>query len=86
MGTLAVSSAIESQETMNSINPKKLFHSKWTRVVVQNREKHFIVTEVEFDEEGLVIECIIEAVINHRQQAIDWRSLKDRSVWRPNWQ
>ncbi|MEH6551928.1 MAG: TIGR02450 family Trp-rich protein [Pseudomonadales bacterium] len=71
---------------MNQINPKKLLHSKWTRVLVENKEKHFIVSGVEFDEAGEVIECIIEAVINNRQQLIDWQSLKDSSLWRQNWQ
>ncbi|MBO6198792.1 MAG: TIGR02450 family Trp-rich protein, partial [Psychrobacter sp.] len=44
---------------MNKINPKKLLNSKWTAVKPTNKEKHFLVTEIEFDEEGLVISCSI---------------------------
>ncbi|WP_198927950.1 TIGR02450 family Trp-rich protein, partial [Vibrio crassostreae] len=39
---------------MNRINPKKLLRSKWTAVSPVKKEKHFMVTEVEF-EEGEVI-------------------------------
>ncbi|WP_197469207.1 TIGR02450 family Trp-rich protein, partial [Oleiphilus sp. HI0125] len=39
---------------MNKIDPKKLLNSKWTAVRPLNKEKHFMVAEVEFDEEGEV--------------------------------
>ena len=39
---------------MNRINPKKLFRSKWTAVSPMKKEKHFMVTEVEFDEGEVV--------------------------------
>ena len=39
---------------MNRVNPRKLLQSKWTAVAPAKREKHFIVTEVEFDEDGVV--------------------------------
>jgi tryptophan-rich hypothetical protein len=70
---------------MKSINPKKLLNSKWTAVSPVNKEKHFIITEVEFDEEGLVIETLIEAVLTKRTLAIDWRDLKDDSQWVFGW-
>ena len=44
---------------MNTINPKKLLHSKWTAVNPQNKEKHFIVAEVEIDEDQTVMSCVI---------------------------
>ena len=71
---------------MNSINPRKLLHSKWTAVSPVRKEKHFIVTEVEFDEDGLVTLCLIEAVISKRATSIDWKDLKDTKVWRTGWQ
>jgi len=40
---------------LNKINPKKLLNSKWTAVEPKKREKHFMVTEVEFDEEGAAV-------------------------------
>jgi len=39
---------------VNRINPKKLLNSKWTAVNPTKKEKHFLITEVEFDEEGVV--------------------------------
>jgi tryptophan-rich hypothetical protein len=70
---------------MNTINPKKLLNSKWTAVIPKNREKHFLVSEVEFDDEGLVISCSIEAVMSKRSISIDWHDLKDDSHWVHGW-
>lgn len=70
---------------MNPVSPKALLHSKWTKQQVQNKEKHFLITEVEFDEHQRVISCIIEAVINHQQYPINWRDLKDPQHWRQGW-
>jgi tryptophan-rich hypothetical protein len=70
---------------VNPITPKKLLNSKWTAVTPQNKEKHFLVTKVKFDEEGSVTLCIIEAVMSKREQAIDWRQLKDINLWRQGW-
>ena len=50
-----------------------------------NKEKHFIVSEIEFDEEGLVVSCCIEAVISKRSMSIDWHDLKDDSNWLFGW-
>ena len=70
---------------MNRISPKKLLHSKWTAVHPVKREKHFLVNEVEFDEEGNVIHCLLEAVISNRSAAIDWQELKSTEHWRQGW-
>ena len=70
---------------MNRINPKKLLNSKWTAIKPQNKEKHFMITEVEFDEEGEVIHCLIEAVMTKNERAIDWQDLKDNSQWLQGW-
>ncbi|WP_372766686.1 TIGR02450 family Trp-rich protein [Pseudoalteromonas sp.] len=70
----------------HTLSPNKLLNSKWTAVSPQNKEKHFMVTSVEFDEEGSVIECIIEAVMTKREQSINWRSLKNPAVWKMGWQ
>jgi tryptophan-rich hypothetical protein len=71
---------------VNKINPKKLLNSKWTAVRPINKEKHFMVTEIEFDEEGAVISSSIEAVISKRTELIDWHDLKDESLWLQGWQ
>ncbi|MGK0499227.1 MAG: tryptophan-rich hypothetical protein [Oceanicoccus sp.] len=70
---------------MNKINPKKLPNSKWTAVSPTNKEKHFMVTEVDFDEEGEIISCSIEAVMSKRLIPIDWQDLKDESSWLHGW-
>ena len=70
---------------MNNINPRKLLKSKWTAVKPVNKEKHFIVSEVEFDEEGVVIFCAIEAVMSKRSTSLDWRELKDDACWQHGW-
>jgi tryptophan-rich hypothetical protein len=71
---------------MNKVSPKTLIHSKWTNVEVVNKEKHFIIVDVEFDDSHKVIECIIEAVMTNNQYNINWRDLKDTKKWRIGWQ
>ena len=70
---------------MNTLNPKKLLNSKWIAVKPSNKEKHFLVTEVEFDEEGVVVHCLIEAVMTRRSFKIDWRALKEGDQWVNGW-
>lgn len=70
---------------MNQINPTKLLHSKWTAVIPKNREKHFLVTEVQRDEERVVVSCTLEAVMSKRALAIDWRELKNSGTWKQGW-
>ena len=70
---------------MNKINPKKLLDSKWTAVTPCHKEKHFMVTEVEFDEEGIVVSCSIEAVMSKRSIPINWHDLKDDTNWLHGW-
>lgn len=70
---------------MNKINPKKLLNSKWTAVHPVNKEKHFLVTELKFDEEGEVIYCLIEAVISNRSEPIEWTALKNTDKWLQGW-
>jgi len=67
------------------VNPKKLLHSKWSAVKPQNKEKHFAIIDVEFDEQQNVTLCIIQAVYSKQEYAIDWRELKDSSVWKVGW-
>lgn len=71
---------------MNSINPKALMLSKWTKVDVTNKEKHFIITLVKFDEDQKIIACVIEAVMSKNEYNIDWRELKSTDKWRMGWQ
>ena len=70
---------------MNKINAKKLLNSKWTAVTPINKEKHFIITKIEFDENNNVINCFIEAVISNRVQPINWAELKESEHWQQGW-
>lgn len=70
---------------MNRINPAKLLNSKWTAVKPVNREKHFLISEMEFDEEGAVTLCKIEAVMSKNEYPIDWQELKNQAKWLQGW-
>ena len=70
---------------MNKANAKKLLNSKWTAVTPINKEKHFIITKIEFDENNNVINCLIEAVISNRVQPINWAELKESEHWQQGW-
>lgn len=50
-----------------------------------NKEKHFIIIEVEYDEDGTVIYCLIEAIMSKRAINIQWRDLKDSKQWIQGW-
>ncbi|TLU61865.1 TIGR02450 family Trp-rich protein [Thalassotalea litorea] len=70
----------------NQINPKKLLNSKWTKCQIENRQKHFIVVAVDYDEENRVENCQIQAILNGKPFSIDWRELKDQERWLMGWQ
>jgi tryptophan-rich hypothetical protein len=70
---------------MNKISPKKLILSKWTAINPINKEKHFLVSEVKFDEEGNVVQCVIEAVMSKRTINIEWQQLKHSDEWDQGW-
>lgn len=70
---------------MNKINPKKLLNSKWTAMAPAKKEKHFIVSCIEFDENDAVLECYIEAVMSKRMSPIDWHDLEDDDNWVHGW-
>ena len=70
---------------MNKINTKKLLNSKWTAVKPANKQKHYLISELEFDENDKVIHCLIEAVISNQLQSINWTELKDSEYWIQGW-
>ncbi|MGH1371052.1 MAG: TIGR02450 family Trp-rich protein [Cellvibrionaceae bacterium] len=70
---------------MNQINPRKLLNSKWTASKVVNKEKHFLVSDIEFNEENEVVSCILEAIISKRETDIDWRELSNSERWIQGW-
>lgn len=50
-----------------------------------NREKHFLVTDVEYDENGAITHCLIESVMTRRSMAIEWRTLGNSDLWVNGW-
>ena len=71
---------------MNEISPAKLLNSKWTARSPENKEKHFLVTNAKFTEDGRLVSCLIEAVLTKREMVIDWQELKDSNRWAIGWQ
>lgn len=72
---------------MNRINPKKLLHSKWTATEPKNKEKHFVVTGVNYagPESDAVESITLEAVRTGRTIELAWRELKLPERWRQGW-
>lgn len=70
---------------MNRINPSKLLLSKWTAAHPQNREKHFLVTELFRDEEGTVLDVELQAVLTKRSERLAWQTLKNSDTWLTGW-
>jgi tryptophan-rich hypothetical protein len=67
------------------LNPRKLLLSKWTAAQPLNREKHFLVSDVLCDEEGVVLEVELQAVLTHRCQRMPWQALQDAQIWKMGW-
>lgn len=75
-----------SNSAKNRFNVEKLLYSKWTAVIVKNRQKHFIVTELIRDEiSQKVVTCVVQAVINDEFYHLNWRDLKDTESWLQGW-
>jgi len=70
---------------MNRINPAKLLMTKWSVAEPKQKERHFIVTRLIHNEEGTIIACELEAVINNKVYQVDWRDLKDSTLWIMGW-
>jgi tryptophan-rich hypothetical protein len=70
------------------MNLKKLLNSKWTAVVPENGEKHFVVTKVERNsKDAQVVDFVcLEAVTSKRVYQIDPRELGNKAVWLQGWQ
>lgn len=70
---------------MRGMNPRKLLLSKWTAVKPLHREKHFLVTDCQRDDEGNIVAVEIEAVLTRRSETLPWRQLQDPARWRAGW-
>ncbi len=70
---------------MNRFSPAKLKLSKWTATQPINREKHFLVTDLEHDEAGVLLRVELQAVHSGRSEWLDWRVLRDAQVLAMGW-
>ncbi|QZA80963.1 TIGR02450 family Trp-rich protein [Deefgea piscis] len=70
-----------------SWHPKKLLNTKWTAVVPQQREKHFLVVKVELDplDAQKVEQVTLEAVLSKRHFILHWSELENQTQWRAGW-
>nr|WP_246226508.1 TIGR02450 family Trp-rich protein [Pseudomonas atagonensis] len=59
--------------------------SKWTAAHPQNREKHFLVTELFRDEDGTVLEIELQAVLTKRAERLEWQTLRNNAEWLQGW-
>lgn len=71
----------------SKLNPKKLLLSKWTAVAPQNKEKHFIVSQLLLPDDPIIpMELVeLEAVLSKRIYVLSWRDLQDTATWRQGW-
>ncbi|MGE6530079.1 TIGR02450 family Trp-rich protein [Pseudomonas sp. NPDC077382] len=70
---------------MNRFNPDKLLLSKWTSTKPLNKEKHFLITELFRDENDVLLQVELQAVLTRRSQCIDWQVLRDDQQWLFGW-
>jgi tryptophan-rich hypothetical protein len=70
---------------LNRINPRKLLLSKWTAAHPRNREKHFLVTELFRDDDGVVLDVELQAVLTQRSERLSWQVLQDAEAWLIGW-
>jgi tryptophan-rich hypothetical protein len=76
---------VRAKPGKHRLNPRKLLLSKWTAVRPQNREKHFLVTDLFYDEDGTVLQLELQAVLSQRSQRLDWRELENAEHWCMGW-
>ena len=96
LGDIEIARFLASSNTMCSqisgrrlrhLTPRKLLQSKWTAVVPQGRQKHFVVVrliECESPEQAFS-QVEIEAVHSRRRRIIEWRELRDPARWHQGW-
>jgi tryptophan-rich hypothetical protein len=72
---------------MNPLNPKKLLLTKWTAVKPLSKNKHFVVSKVITPElPDTAIKWVdLEAVYSKSVSRIEWRVLRDQTIWRQGW-
>ena len=70
---------------MNRFNPNKLLISKWTATKPENKELHFIVTQLIRDDEEIITGCVLESVITKNAYSLGLEELKNAENWLMGW-
>jgi len=70
---------------MNRFNPNKLLNAKWTAKQPQNKELHFIVTQLIRNEEEVITGCELEAVMTKNSYSLTLLELKNTDNWLMGW-
>ena len=64
---------------------KKLLGSKWTSLEPTNKEKHFVVTHVDYRKNGDVAKCLMQSVMTGRLLSVDPPELSAENHWQQGW-
>lgn len=74
--------------TVRRLNPNKLLLSKWTAAKPQNKEKHFLVTQLIKPElpDAPIEHIELEAIYSRRSFILPWRDLTDTRQCLQGWQ
>jgi tryptophan-rich hypothetical protein len=69
------------------LNPRKLLLSKWTAAQPRDKEKHFLVTQLLFDDDDqqTVVGVALQAVMTRSVRHLPWQALQDAAQWRMGW-
>jgi len=70
---------------MNRFNPNKLLISKWTATKPENKELHFIVTQLIRNDEEIITGCVLESVITKNAYSLGLEELKNTENWLMGW-
>jgi tryptophan-rich hypothetical protein len=44
-----------------------------------------LISELKYDENELISDCLIEAIFSKNNESIDWNELKDSNKWQQGW-
>jgi len=70
----------------NPFNPRKLLHSKWTAVRPLRKEKHFMVTACDWnDDQSILLGIELQAVLTGNCRQLDWQELRNSNEWLQGW-
>ena len=76
-----------TQSNRPTLNPQKLWKSKWTALEPRHKEKHFLVTKVIDPEQPKhLIEFVeVDVVLTRRSFMMRWEELTDKTKWVQGW-